>query len=119
MIQIKLGNRDLGEVEIKAISHQWEEYPQLKSEKLRTDKKLYLELDKENFNTLAQYYALQTTGDIREGLATKANTYYELFAVKSDNGMMNKKQWQDLYPNFDDFIDDEVDDNYSYIVVVF
>ena len=119
MIQIKLGNRDLGEVEIKAISHQWEEYPQLKSEKLRTDKKLYLELDKENFNTLAQYYALQVSGDIREGLATKANTYYELFAVKSDNGMMNKKQWQDLYPNFDDFIDDEVDDNYSYIVVVF
>lgn len=119
MATIKLGTRDSGEVEIKAISHQWQEYPTMVKDKLRSDKKLYLELDKENFNTLAQYYALQITGDLKEGLATKANTYYELFAVKSDNGMMNKKQWQDLYPNFDDFIDDNVGENYSYIVVVF
>ena len=119
MIQIKLVTRDSGEIEVKAIALQWESYPTMIKDKLRTDKKLYLELDKENFNTLAQYYALQITGDLKEGLATKANTYYELFAVKSDNGMMNKKQWQDLYPNFDDFIDDNVSENYSYIVVVF
>ena len=119
MTTIKLGNRDSGELEIKAISHQWEEYPQLKSDKLRTDKKLYLELDKENYNILAEYYRNTVIGDNAEGLASKINTYYELFAVKSDNGMMNKKQWQDLYPDFDDFIDDNVSDNYSYIVVVF
>ena len=119
MTTVKLGDLRNGEIEIKAISHQWQEYPTMIKDKLRTDKKLYLELDKENFNTLAQYYALQVSGDIREGLATKANTYYELFAVKSNNGMMNKKQWQDLYPNFDDFIDDNVSEAYSYIVVVF
>ena len=119
MTTVKLGTRNISEIEIKALSVQWESYPIMVKDKLRTDKKLYLELDKENFNTLAQYYALQITGDLKEGLATKANTYYELFAVKSSNGMMNKKQWQDLYPNFDDFIDDNVSENYSYIVVVF
>lgn len=119
MTTIKLGDLRSGEIEIKAITHQWQEYPTMIKDKLRTDKKLYLELDKENFNALAQYYALQAAGDIREGLATKSSTYYEIFAVKSSTRMMSKKEWLDLYPNFDDYIDDNVDESYSYIVVVF
>lgn len=119
MATIKLGNRDSGELEIKAISHQWEEHPQLKSDKLRTDKKLYLELDKENYNLLAEYYRNMVIGDNAEGLASKISTYYELFAVKSDSRMMSKCDFLKSYPDFDEYIDDNVDDTYSYIVVVF
>ena len=92
MQTIKLGNRDLGETEIQAISTTWETYPILKSDKLRTGKKLYVELDKENFNILAQYFALQVNGDLAEGLASKSSTYYEFFGIKSDNGMMDKNR---------------------------
>jgi len=119
MSNIKLGDLRSGEVEIKAISHQWEEYPQLKSEKLRTDKKLYIELDKVNFNILAEYYRNQVLGDNSEGLATKNSMYYDLFMVKTPQGVMTKSQFIELYPNFDEYIDDSVEDYYTYTVVIF
>jgi len=119
MSNIKLGDLRSGEVEIKAISHQWEEYPQLKSEKLRTDKKLYIELDKVNFNILAEHYRNQVLGDNSEGLATKNSMYYDLFMVKTPQGVMTKSQFIDLYPNFDEYLDDSIEDYYTYTVVIF
>lgn len=119
MTTVKLGDIRNGEIEVKAITHQWEEYPTMVKDKLRTDKKLYLELDKDNYNLLAEYYRNMVIGDTAEGLASKISTYYELFAVKSDSRMMSKYDFLKLYPDFDEYIDDTVDDNYSYIVIVF
>ena len=118
-VKIKLGTRDTSETVIEALSiPTWEEYPTLIKDRLRTDGKIYIELDKENFNILAQYYSVLVQGDVNCGLASKASTYYELFGVKSEQGMMQKSHFKSLYLSFDDFLDENIPNHYTYVVCV-
>ena len=118
-MNIKLGDRTTGELELQVISHSWEEFPSIVNGRNRTDKKLYLELDKTNFNLLAMFYRNATIGDCAEGLASKVSMYYDLFMIKTQQGAMTKNQFIDLYPNFDEFIDDNIEEYYTYVVVVY
>ena len=118
MATIKLGNRDLGELDIQAISTTWEEYPTLKSDKLRTDKKLYLELDKDNFNLLMNFYGSVVNGDNAEGLVSKVSTYYKLMFVKHLGEIISTEVFESRYGKIDEHINDNISEYYSYIVCV-
>ena len=119
MQNIKLGDLRTGEQLIKLISHTWEQYPLNYKDRLRTDKTLYVEVDKENFNLLAMFYRNQVLADMSEGLASKVSMYYDLILVKSLGETITKKEFQDRYSEFDEFIYDSVPEYYTYIVVIY
>ena len=119
MQNILLGNRQIGEQLIQVISHTWEEYPTTKNGRERTDKTLYIEVDKENFNLLAMFYRNITLGDNAEGLASKVSMYYDLMLVKSLGETLTKKEFQGRYSEFDEFIYDSVPEYYTYVVAIY
>ena len=115
---ITLGSRELGEVSIQAISHNWKEFPTRIKDKLKTDKSLYLKLDPENFNKFSEFYRDVVSGDNSEGISSKVSTYYKLMFVRDNGKELTSLYFKSLYPEFDNYHLSDMPDNLTYIVEV-
>ena len=80
---IKLGSRDLGELEITAINVNWQEVPCLdKYGKDSTYKNLYLEVSPEYLKDIVKFYDNIISGDINEGIASNSQKFYNILGMK-------------------------------------
>lgn len=120
MATIKLGDLRNGEIEIKAISLQWEEYPTLLKDKLRSDKKIYLKIDRDNMKDFVRYYDSIKEGDLVEGILSNKQ-YWELLGIEVANGVfrekMSPKEVDELYFGWD-FFNDKLPSSTKFIVQV-
>jgi len=120
MATIKLGDLRNGEIEIKAISLQWEEYPTLLKDKLRSDKKIYLKIDRDNMKNFVIYYDSLKEGDEIEGIASN-KPYWELLYVEVVNGVfreiMSPKEANELYSGWN-FFNDKLPSSTKFIIQV-
>ena len=120
MATIKLGDLRNGEIEIKAISLQWEEYPTLLKDKLRSDKKLYLKIDRDNMKNFVRFYDSVKEGDLIEGISSNKQ-YWELLCVEVVNGIFNErmspKELDDLYFGWN-FFNDRLPSSTKFVVQV-
>ena len=116
MNRIKLGNRDLGEVEIIAESVNFEQTPSPK-----TSEKVYLKIDRDNMKNFVIYYDSLKEGDEIEGIASNNKQYWELLCVEVDNGVfrerMSPKEVDELYVGWD-FFNDKLPGSTKFIVQV-
>lgn len=107
-MQILLGNRDLGQIEITAIAADWEKYPEMQCGKLRSMDTMYLILDTENLKELVSFYDVVVQGDQAEGKVSE-KPYYTIKGIQYGNlqGMADirdaKKLGWDLYKMRDEF----------------
>lgn len=118
MQNIMLGNKELGSVNISVLSHSWGEYPKLSKDRLKSDAPIYIEVDKDNFNVLSEFYREVVQGDMTEGIASKQSMYWELIYVKDGGKLISKFEFKTLYPFFEDFITSEIEEEYTYIISI-
>ena len=87
MQTVKLGNRELGEIEVVVINVDWAERPHLDSryDKYTSYKSLYLEVGQDTLKELDRFYAQQVQGDLAEGKAS-SQPYYKILGVKYSDG---------------------------------
>lgn len=116
MQKILLGNREIGECEIKARGVNWEEIPTLQKDRYRADKSLFLDLDKDNFNLLSSFYRDVVLGDNAEGLSSKVSTYYSIILVMQDGNLYSSFEFKNDYPDFDNYHTSDMPDDITYLV---
>lgn len=115
MTTIKLGNRELGEVEIIAESVNFEQIPSPK-----TNEKVYLKIDRDNMKNFVRFYDSIKEGDLVEGIPSNKQ-YWELLGVEVVNGvfreMMSPKELDEFYAAWD-FFNDKLPSSTKFIVQV-
>ena len=115
MAIIKLGNRDLGEIEVIAESVNFEQIPSPK-----TSEKVYLKIDRDNMKDFVRYYDALKEGDLVEGISSNKQ-YWELLGIEVVNGvfreMMSPKEANELYSGWN-FFNDKLPSSTKFIVQV-
>ena len=115
MAIIKLGNRDLGEIEVIAESVNFEQIPSPK-----TSEKVYLKIDRDNMKDFVRYYDALKEGDLVEGISSN-KPYWELLGIEVVNGvfreMMSPKEVDELYIDWN-FFNDRLPSSMKFIIQV-
>ena len=115
MVTIKLGNRELGEIEVIAESVSFEQIPSPK-----TSEKVYLKIDRDNMKDFVRYYDSIKEGDLVEGILSNKQ-YWELLGIEVANGvfreMMSPKEVDELYTGWN-FFNDKLPSSTKFIVQV-
>ena len=116
---IMLGNRELGELYLSVLSHTWEEQPQPHKDRMKTDKKLYIEVLPADIKALAMFYSNVVDGDRVAGLESKMNMYFDIVMVKGvDSNPLSKWEYKARYPEFDNFHTSDLPKDAVYVVQV-